>query len=171
MEYLRIGQILKPHGVRGALKIKPLTDNTGRFHDLSEVYIEREGGYEPFSVEGVGVKPDTVYLELRGVDGKEGAEALRGLYVCVDRAHAVELPEGRYFVADLIDCEVMDTGGTGHGILTEVLETGANDVYVICGERKLLIPALKKLLSRVDIANKLIVLDAGVLGEVGLFED
>ena len=99
------------------------------------------------------------------------AEGLRNLYVCVDRAHAVKLPPGRYFVADMIGCRVEDSQGKPLGVLQEVLETGANDVYVIQGDRQLLVPALKKLLTLVDVAHKRIVLDASVLEEVGLFAD
>ena len=96
---------------------------------------------------------------------------LRDHYICVDREHAVKLPEGRYFVVDLIGCTVSDTNGNDLGKLTDVLETGANDVYVISGEKNLMVPALKKLLHKVDIENKHIDLDAAVLEEVGLFED
>ena len=106
------------------------------------------------------------------------AEKARGGYAVVtlgdtpvDREHAVKLPEGRYFVADMIGCEVYDTNGAYCGRLTDVLETGANDVYVIKGEKRLMIPALKKLLKEVDVANKRIELYADVLAEVGLFED
>ena len=91
--------------------------------------------------------------------------------VSVDREHAVKLPEGRYFVADMIGCDVYDTNGAYYGKLTDVLETGANDVYVIQGEKQLMVPALRKLLKEVDVANKRIELYADVLAEVGLFED
>ena len=95
----------------------------------------------------------------------------RNLYICVDRANAIKLPEGRYFISDIIGCAVTDTEGKQYGKLTDVLETGANDVYVIKGDKTLMVPALKKLLSSVDIQAKAIVLDAAVLEEVGLFED
>ena len=99
------------------------------------------------------------------------AETLRNHYISVDREHAVKLPEGRYFVTDMIGCDVYDTNGAYYGKLTDVLETGANDVYVIQGEKQLMVPALRKLLKEVDVANKRIELYADVLAEVGLFED
>ena len=116
-------------------------------------------------------QPDAVMLWLSASESREQAEMLRDHYICVDREHAVKLPEGRYFVVDLIGCTVVDTNGNELGKLTDVLETGANDVYVISGEKNLMVPALKKLLHKVDVESKHIELDAAVLEEVGLFED
>lgn len=101
------------------------------------------GCYEPVAVSNVGVREDAVYASISGVTTREDAERLRNVYLCVDRAHAAKLPPGRYFVVDLIGCRVCGTDGAEHGVLTDVLETGANDVYVIKGTRTLLIPALK----------------------------
>lgn len=171
MEYLRVGLIVRPHGVHGAVKLLPLSDDLGRYASLKEAYLERNGGYTPVTVSGVGVREDAVYASISGVATREEAEKLRNTYLCVDRVHAAKLPPGRYFVVDLIDCRVSDTDGTEYGTLTDVLETGANDVYVIKGARTLLIPALKKLLAEVDVENKRIMLHADVLREVGLFED
>ena len=173
MEYFRIGHILRPHGVQGALKLLPLTDDPQRFHSLREAYLELDGVYRAVTASHISVQPDAVFLRISGCESREAAEALRGAYICVDRAHAVKLPEGRYFVADLIGCRVWDSAGTDWGTLRDVLETGANDVYVMEGGAKgrLLVPALKKLLAEVDTANRRIVLDAAVLEEVGLFED
>ncbi|HOF99984.1 MAG: Ribosome maturation factor RimM [Firmicutes bacterium ADurb.Bin248] len=170
-EYLRVGQIVRPHGIRGAVKLAPLTNDLARFHALDEAYLEAKGEYVPVTVSGAGVNQGSVTLTLSCACSREEAEKLRGLYLCVDRAHAVKLPEGAYFVCDLIGCEVSTSGGKPLGILTEVLETGANDVYLIEGERKLMVPALKKLLRLVDTENGRIVLDEAVLEEVGLFED
>lgn len=170
-EYLRIGMILRPHGVHGAVKLLPLTTDNRRFLKLKEAYIERDGGYWPVEALDISVQPEAVFLRLSFCESREQAEALRGQYLCVDRVHAVKLPEGRYFIADLMGCGVEDTLGNPLGTLADVLETGANDVYVIEGARKLLVPALKKLLREVDVQNRRIVLDAEVLEEVGLYED
>lgn len=171
MEYLRIGLVLRPHGVQGAVKLLPLTDDVERFRKLPFVYIERNGTYTKTDIRRTSIQPDAVMLWLSSVESREQAEMLRDHYICVDREHAVKLPEGRYFVVDLIGCTVTDTNGNELGKLTDVLETGANDIYVISGEKKLLVPALKKLLHKVDVESKHIQLDAAVLEEVGLFED
>jgi len=171
MEYLRVGLIARPHGVHGAVKLVPLSDDMNRYHSLKEAYLEKNGRYTPITVSDVSVQPDAVYAKLSCSPDRNAAETLRNLYICVDRAHAAKLPEGRYFVVDLIGCSVEDTEGNEYGTLTDVLETGANDVYVVKGEKSLMVPALKKLLTKVDVAQKHIVFDAGVLKEVGLFED
>lgn len=173
MDYFRIGQILRPHGVTGNVKLLPLTDDVKRFRALSEAYLEQGSTYIPVTVTQVSVQPDAVFLHISGCDTREEAERLRGTYLCVDRAHAAKPAQGRWFIKDLIGCTVSDTAGGVCGVLTDVLETGANDVYLI--ERKpagtLMIPALKKLLLEVDVENKRILVDAAVLAEVGLYED
>jgi 16S rRNA processing protein RimM len=167
----RIAQILRPHGIKGEVKVYSLTDDPARFKNLREAFLERSGQYEPVLVDGSKTAGDSVVLHIEGVDTPEEAEKLRGLYLCVDRQHAVKLPAGTYFVADLIGCRVFSTDGSDLGRLTDVLETNANDVYVIDGERRLMVPALKKLLHKVDVMEKLVELDAAVLSEVGYFED
>ena len=164
MEYLRIGLITRPHGVHGALKVQPLSEDLTRYKGLREAYLERGGAYEKVEVSDVSVQPDAVYMTISVCRDRNTAETLRNHYISVDREHAVKLPEGRYFVADMIGCDV-------YGKLTDVLETGANDVYVIQGEKQLMVPALRKLLKEVDVENKRIELYADVLAEVGLFED
>lgn len=171
MDIFRVAQILRPHGIKGEVKVYPLTDDLSRFKKLREAFIERNWQYEPVAVEGSKRAAEAVVLKIEGIDTPEQAEKLRGLYICVDRQHAVKLPEGTYFVSDMIGCSAETTEGEKLGSITDVFETNANDVYEIRGKRKLLIPALKKLLVRVDIENKRIVLDAQILKEVGLFED
>ena len=173
MDIFRIGLILRPHGVHGEIKLLPLTDDTSRFKKLREAFIEfAEGKYEPVNVlSAKAAAENSAIAKIEGVDTVEQAEALRNKYLCVDRAHAVKLPEGTYFVRDIIGCRVVSSGGADLGIVEDVYETNANDVYVVRGRRKLSVPALKKLLDKVDIENKLIVFNAQVLEEVGLFED
>ena len=170
-DHFRIAQILRPHGIWGEVKVYALTDDLSRFKNLREAFLERQGQYEPVVVDGSKMAGDAVVLHIEGFDTPEEAEKLRGVYLCVDRQHAVKLPAGTYFVADLIGCRVFSTDGADLGRLTDVLETNANDVYVIDGERRLMVPALKKLLHKVDVEQKLIELDSGVLSEVGCFED
>ena len=83
----------------------------------------------------------------------------------------MKLPKDTYFVEDLIGCRVSDDTGRELGTLTDVFETGANDVYEISGEKKLLLPALKRAIISTDVENRRMVLDSKVLEEVGLFED
>lgn len=168
--YLRIGMIVRAHGVRGAVKVVPTTDDPARFSGLTDAFLELRDGYRPVRIRSASVRPDSVLLSLEGVDTCEDAEKLRNVFLAVDRAHAVSLPENTYYVADLVGCRVSDTNGRALGTVTDVLETGANDVYEI-DHGKLLVPALKRVLAEVDTAQGRIVFDAAALGEVGLFED
>lgn len=168
--YLRIGLIARPHGVRGNVKINPATDDPVRFKGLTQCYLELHGKYIPVRLSVVSAGEDMVLAHIEGYDTPEAAEKLRGTYLCVDRAHTVELPAYTYFVADLIGLEVSDTEGKAYGKLTNVYETGANDVYEVAGG-KLMVPALKKVLHEVDIPGGRMVLEANVLREVGLFAD
>ena len=98
MEYLRIGLITRPHGVHGALKVQPLSENLTRYKGLREAYLERGGAYEKVEVSDVSVQPDAVYMNISVCRDRNTAETLRNHYISVDREHAVKLPEGRYFV-------------------------------------------------------------------------
>ena len=170
-DYLRVGQIVRAHGVHGDMKIIPLTDDPARFRQLKTAYLETTAGaYAPVAVSDARLLPDAVLLHIEGVDTVEQAEALKSRYLCVNRENAVKLKKDTYFVVDLIGCDVSDTNGKAYGKLTDVLETGANDVYEIDGG-KLLVPALKRVLHEVDVASGRIVLDAEVLEEVGCFAD
>ena len=168
--YYRIGEIARPHGVHGAVRVNPTTDDSRRFSGLTEAYLELHGDYVPVQLCVSGITPSSVIAKIEGYDTPEAANSLRGKYLCVDRAHAVKLPKDTYFVADLIGCSVTDTDGNAYGTLTDVFATGANDVYEIA-HGKLMVPALKRLLQEVDVEEKRIVLKSDVLKEVGLFAD
>lgn len=168
--FYRIGVIVRPHGVHGAVKVEPLTDSSRRFRGMTEAYLELHGEMRPVQLSVASVAPDAVILTVAGVDTPEAANGLRGAYIAVDKAHRVKLPKDTYFVTDLIGCDTFDTEGNAYGKLTEVYETGANDVYEI-EHGKLMVPALKRVLSEVDTDAGRIVFDAAVLKEVGLFAD
>lgn len=170
-EFFRIGRIVRPHGVHGAVKLEPLSDSLARYKGLKQAYIEHNGKREAIEISDVGVKEDAVYMSISCSASRDDAEALRGAYICVDRAHAMKLPKYTFFVEDLIGCRVVDDLGNELGTLTDVFETGANDVYEIRGSKKLLLPALKRAILSTDIENRKMVLDSAVLEEVGLFED
>ena len=169
--YLRVGQVVRAHGVRGDVKLIPLTDDPARFRAIKTAYLETTAGaYAPVAVSDARIAPEAVLLHIEGVDTVEQAEALKNRYLCVSREDAVKLKKDTYFVVDLIGCDTFDTNGKAYGKLTDVLETGANDVYEINGGT-LLVPALKKVLHEVDVEHGRIVFEADVLEEVGCFAD
>lgn len=175
MDYVRIGLILRPQGVQGELKVQLLSESPDRFENLEEVFLENRGAYSRYGVKSSCIRQDSAYIMLEGVADRNIAESLRGHYLCVKREDAIALPEGRYFIFDLIGCKVEDSNGRHLGILREVLQHGSADVYVIKPESKscsgLMVPALKRLLKSVDVGNKLIVLDCDVLQEVAVWDE
>ncbi len=169
-EYLRVGFVARPHGLKGAVKLDPLTDDVTRFKGMKEAYLELHGEHIPVRLSVLSIRPDAVVVEIEGYGTVEDAQTLRGGFICVDRAHAAQLPAYTYFIADLIGLSVTDTEGKAYGKVTDVLSTGANDVYVIDGGR-LMVPALKKVIELVDVEAGRMVFKADVLREVGLFAD
>jgi len=160
LEYLSIGQIVNTHGVRGEVKVYPLTDDASRFDKLKEVYIEFKDEMKKYQIESAKHMKNTVVLKLKGVDTMNDAEKLRQLYLKVGRWDAVRLPKDTFFICDIIDSEVYDIHGELLGKLQDVLHTGSNDVYVVKTEGKdLLIPALKTVVKEINLQAKKIVVE------------
>lgn len=168
--YLLIGQVLRPQGVRGQVRVRPDTDDPGRFDELEYVYIqEKNGVYAQISVDEVSVREDAVYLRLNGATTREEAEAQRNWMLYVDRAHARELAENETFICDLIGCKAVDTQGNELGMVMDVLQPGGNDVYVIKTPRgEMLLPALMHVVPQVDTENGIIVINEQRLSEVAV---
>ncbi|WP_138295754.1 MULTISPECIES: ribosome maturation factor RimM [unclassified Clostridium] len=166
-QYMVVGQVLKPQGIKGELKVRPITDDPDRFYDLQEVRIAQGRDYAVYPVQGVRVHEGFCYLRLAGVEDRNAAEALRDQLLYIDRSQAVKLPEGRYFICDLEGCQVVDETGAAIGVLDEVIQTGANDVYMIKGEKQAyMLPALKTLILAVDIEKGMITVRREGLMEV-----
>ena len=172
--YLAVAEVLKPQGVRGEIKLKPLTNDPGRFEDLKDAYFEENGAYRPVRMSLVRLDADAVYMRVAGVEDRNAAELLRGKLLYVDRAHAVELNENEHFIVDLIGLRGVDTEGNELGELTEVMQPGRNDVYVFVNRRtrkELLVPALKIVVLKTDLENGTMLLDAARLAEVAVEND
>lgn len=170
--YLLLGEIVRPQGIRGEVKLKHYTDDPERFLALETVYRQEGAGYAPMAVTGARVQKDDVYLTLEGVDDRNAAEKLRGLKLWVDRAHARELSEDEVFIADILGAKAYDTQGAELGTLKEVLTPGGVDVFVFDTPRgTLMVPALKTVLLTLDAEAGRIVLDESRLSEVALYED
>lgn len=172
-EYLLIGEIARPQGVRGEMRVRPYTDDPMRFEDLDEVYVKRGDKYEARGITFVRLNSDdVVIIRMDGVGDANAVEALRGEKLYVDREHAVELPEDADFIVDLIGCRVTDDEGNDYGKITDVMQPGGNDVYVISGKRgEVLVPALKSVVISVDTKAGEMLLSAARMREVAVFED
>lgn len=142
---LQVGVIASTHGVRGEVKVFPTTDDAGRFKKLKKVLLDT--GKEQLELEIIQVKffKNLVIVKFKGIDRIEEAELYKGKSLYVTRENAVELKENEYFIADLIGLAVTSDEGEALGEIVDVLQTGANDVYVVqrAGQPELLIPAIK----------------------------
>lgn len=149
-EYLSIGQIINTHGVNGEMKVLPLTDDINRFKSLNTVFIK---GEEKNLIQ-CKIANDKVIIKLENVDTLEAAAKYVKEYLYVARKDAASLPEGNYFITDLMGCEVYDTNDNYIGKVFNVIQTGSNDVYWVKNkEEEVLIPALKRIVISIDIQN------------------
>ncbi len=170
--FLVIGEVLKPQGVKGELKVRPITCAPQRFEGLSQVHMLVDGQYAPQKIRVTRIDPDAVYLMLEGVKDRNAAEAYRGQLLYVDRAHAVKLPKDAEFICDLIGCVASDDSGREIGRLADVLQPGGNDVYVFKGPLgEVLVPALKSVVLKVDVREKTMLLSRERLSEVAVFDE
>lgn len=156
-EFVAIGKITAPHGIRGEVKVLPLTDFPERFQAKQTVLLD---GKQELIIESAKSHKQFVLLKFRGLSTMNDVEPLRGKLLKVHERDLVKLPEGHYYHFQLIGLEVFDIAGEYIGKITEILETGSNDVYVTqpASGRPILIPALRKVVKTVDLENgKMIV--------------
>ena len=149
-----MGIVVKPQGVAGQVKIKPETDDPNRFLMLENILAQTAEGkpVKSIPIDQISVRDGFVYATLNGSINRNEAEAQRGWLLSVPRTEAIALPPDHHFIADLIGCRVVDTKGNTLGVLTDVLQPGANDVYVVdCKPGRMLIPALMKVIPTVDV--------------------
>ena len=172
-EYLQIGEIVKPQGSRGEVKLRAMTSDMDRYARLETVYLKEGKNYVPRKVLKGRSYDGFAFLVLEGVTDRNQAELLRGTEVYIDRAHAVELDEDENFICDLEGLEAYDTQGNHIGTLREVLTPNQIcDVYVFDTPRgEMMIPALRRVVKEVDLDEEKIILDEQVLPEVAVWED
>lgn len=159
-QMLRVGVITSTHGIRGDVKVFPTTDDVMRFKKLKEVILDTGKEQKPLEIEHVKFFKNMVILKFKGFDNINDIEIYKGKDLFVTRENAVELGPDENFIADLIGLSVVTDEGEELGTLKDVMQTGANDVYVV--ERKdkkeVLLPAIKQCILDVDLeAEKITV--------------
>ena len=155
-QFLRVGVISSTHGIRGEVKVYPTTDDPERFLDLDEVILDTGREHKILEIEGVKFFKNQVILKFKGYDNINDIEKYLKKDLQVDREHAVELGENENFIADLIDMEVVTDEGKVLGTLTDVIETGANDVYAVKTPegKEILLPAIRDCILDVNVDEK-----------------
>lgn len=150
--FLEIGKIVAVQGLKGDVRVEPWCDSAEFLCEFDTLYFDK--GNTPVEIEKARPHKNIVLVKIKGTDTVEAAQMLRGKILYMDRED-VELDDGCYFVQDLIGLEVIDNDdGTIYGKLSEVKETGANDVYIVKnGEKEYLIPAIPDVIISTDIEN------------------
>ncbi|MBO8128178.1 MAG: 16S rRNA processing protein RimM [Peptococcaceae bacterium] len=160
-QFITIGKIVNTQGHRGNVRVIPLTEFPERFMKLKEVWVERKGSQVKMHVEQAFAHKKFIILKFREVENMNEAERLKGSLVKIPREDVMELPPGHYYVFDIVGLRVFDVSGEYLGEISDVLQTGANDVYVVEKEKQkpLLVPALKDVVKKINIEEKEMIVE------------
>ena len=157
--FLVIGRIIKPHGIRGELKVESFTDTPERFSWLEKVYLEEENG-TPLMVEEVRFHQNWVLIKFTGIDDRTAAESLRRSWLFVPMDEAVPLAEDEYFLFQLIGLQVINQHGDQLGEIHDVIETQANNVFVVRTSRnEHLIPDIPDVIREIDFEKMIMTIE------------
>ena len=152
MEKIKIGKVVNVVGLKGELKIYCYTDKKERFEELDRLYL----GQASYEVKNVRYQGNVVILKVKGIEDRDAAEAQRDQDVFIEESDLEELPEGTYYVRDLLGIEVTDEEGTLLGTLSDVVQNSAQDLYEVKleGGKKILIPAVKEFVLSIDMEER-----------------
>lgn len=168
LEFLKIGVVAKPQGIRGELRIEPLTDDVSRFSRLKEVFIDGN----VYKVLSARPADRQAIVALSGVTDRNAAESFRGKFLCVKRENAVELNEGEYFIADIIGCKIVTDEGKTLGTVTEVTSAKTDIFTAKTNEGKIFrFPFLKDAVLSVSVEGGIITVIGKRFSEIVLYED
>jgi 16S rRNA processing protein RimM len=157
LEYITIGRILAPWGVKGQLRVEVITDFPHRLAPHSAVYVNRQ----PMTIASSSWHKGQAIIQLEGIDSTADAEKLRGKMLEIHQSQLETLPEGRYYHFQLIGLEVWTTEGQRIGKVVRILSSASNDNYVVSGEKgEILIPAIEDVIRSVDLESKRITIEA-----------
>lgn len=150
-----IGRVIKPHGVKGKIRIEYFGEDPARFSLYQEIFIETpEGGLKSYHVLEAIPKPPGLLLQLKEIERREEVEHLKGKEIFIRRKALPDLKEGEYYWIDLLGMRVETQEGRTIGELKAIFPTKANDVYVVKGKREILLPATEEVIQRIDLEKK-----------------
>lgn len=155
---LRVGVISSTHGVRGEVKVYPTTDDANRFKSLKNVILDNGREHMDLEIQGVKFFKNMVILKFKGFDSIDDIEKYKGKDLLITRDQAVELGPDENFIVDLIGLRVITDNGEEFGTLTDVIKTGANDVYEVktAEGKEVLFPAIKECVLNVDLTEGIV---------------
>ena len=158
---ITVGKILKPHGIKGYVRVFPTTDHPERFRALNKVrVIQADQSALHLTIEKVVLQSNAVLIKFAEISTRNQAETLRNARIVIDRSECLPLEKDSYYIFELVGCRVFTTAGEELGTLEEVWEFPANDVYVVRKQgREILIPAVAEFVKLVDIENQRIEIE------------
>ncbi len=153
MNLLEVGKIVNTHGLRGEVKVVPWTDYPEVFEDIETVYIKRKTEYEKLDIAGLKYQKNNLIVRFSQLKDINEAEKYKNQVLYAERDALGELPEGVYYIADLIGLEVVKEDGEKVGIINDVFNTGSNDIYDVKreGKKNMLIPVIDDVVIDIDI--------------------
>jgi len=152
--FLVIGRVTKPHGIRGEVRVEVYTDDPQRYSLLDTIYIGDKKP-EPLEIEHVRFLKTSVLLKLKGIDDRNGAESLRSTWLRIPEEQAIPLEEGQYYLYQIIGVNVYDESGNYLGAIKEVLETKANNVFIVTGDGgEILLPDIDEVVKEIDLEQQ-----------------
>ena len=160
MELFEVGKIVNTHGLRGEVKIVPWTDTPDVFEDLTVIYIKNKSEYKPLNIESVRYQKNNLIVKFKEYSDINDILQYKNAVLYAERDDLGELPEGVYYIVDLIGLEVFTESGEKIGIIADVFNTGASDIYDVKrdGKKNLLLPVIDEVVKNVDIeGGKVIV--------------
>lgn len=164
-DMIQVATLGKAQGIKGEMKINLIGGDADKFAGYEKIIV----GENEFVVESFKTLTNGNFIKLKGVNDRNTAEKLTNSNVYVNKS-LVPRDDDEYFIADLIGCSVL-VGDNNLGVLSDVLQTGAADVYVVKADKPFMFPALKKVLKNIDITRKIIELNADIFNEIVLYED
>ncbi len=158
MNYLEAGKIVNTHGLRGEVKLVPWTDSPQTFEEIDYVFIKKKTGDVRLDIERLKYQKNNLIVKFNQISSIEEAEKLKNQTVYIDRDALGELPEGVYYIADIIGLAAVDESGNAVGTVVDIFNTGANDIYDIKreGKKNLLLPVIDDVIT-VDLENERVV--------------
>ena len=160
LTHFRIGQIVNTQGLKGEVRVYPYVDDIHRFDQLESFYLEKNFNKE-FEVERVRYKGNMVIMKIKDIDTIELAEKIKSKNIYIPREDSVDLDEDEFFIADMIGMDVFTVNGEKVGVLKDVLQYSANDVYVVKddNDKEYLIPSLIKFVPEISIEENKMIID------------
>ena len=161
-DILEIGQIVNTRGLRGEVKVNSFSQDSKRFEKINEIYIKENNELKSYKIEKVTYNKNQVILELENINHIDYAEKLRNKYIYVKKSQLEDLPEGVYYISDLIGLDVFEENSNNYlGKVDDIFSTKSNDVYVVKNELGVtkLLPGTPEVIKDIDLDNKKIIVN------------